>query len=252
MSLVTLLTPTGGRPEAWALCQKYMARQTYTGPTQWIVINDCPDQPLVDSSFVQAAKHIKQEIYMADKPWIREMDGVKYNINTQRFSMDQAIRHVKGDYVFIIEDDDWYAPNYLESMLFLLQKYDVVGQGNSHYYNVKERKFKEWRNYQHTSLNETGLRRSKLKLLDRAINCGNLFFDVALWQIVFNESHNHIIFDWIGYVLGIKGMPGKFGIGGGHVPDGSFTDDKFFEKLKAMIGLADATEYIKIVQGIKK
>lgn len=251
MSLITLITPTGGRPEAFALCQKYVARQTYKGPIQWIVVNDCPDQPIVQSSFLDAAKHVKQEVYIADKTWKRTLNNEEYTINTQRYNMEQAIKYVKGDFVFTIEDDDWYAPNFLEAMLYLLQKYDVVGQGNSHYYNIKERKYKEWKNYHHTSLNETGIKASKTKLLDRAVNSGNLFFDIALWEIVFNEGHNHIIFDWLRYVVGMKGLPGKFGIGGGHTPDPTFKDDKFFDVLRSWVGVADTTEYVKIAQTLQ-
>lgn len=241
--LVTLLTCTGGRPEAFALCQKYMARQSYKGEIQWIVVTDFPNEPIQPSAFVEARKNIKMEVYFGQRPW-------EQGINTQRYNMEEGIKHVKGDLLFTIEDDDWYRADYLDSMVYLLGRYDIVGEANSHYYNIKERKFKEWRNYQHTSLNETGLRTTKLKLLDRAVNSGDLFFDMALWRIIMGENHSHLIFDWIGYVVGMKGLPGKGGIGGGHFPDASFQDDKFFEKLKSMIGLEDTQEYIKLFQGM--
>lgn len=244
LGLVTLLTPTGGRPEAWALCQKYMATQTYKGPIQWIIVDDCPDKPSLASAEIEKAPHIKQEFYISSMPW-------RPGINTQRINMIEALKHVKGDYIFVIEDDDCYMPTFLESLLFLLQKYEIVGQCNSRYYNLKERAYKEWRNYQHTSLCETGLRRSKLDLLDRAVNSGQLFFDIALWQIVYSENHSHLIFDHIGLMCGIKGMPGKQGIGGGHVPDKTFTRDPFFEKLKQWVGQEYAKAYIDIIQGKK-
>ena len=37
---VTLITPTGYRPEAFGLCIEYVWRQTYNGPLQWIVVDD--------------------------------------------------------------------------------------------------------------------------------------------------------------------------------------------------------------------
>lgn len=242
--LVTLITPTGGRPDAWILCQKYIAAQTYKGPIQWIIVNDCPDMPLPQSGDIEKAKYIKQEIYIADKLW-------REGINTQRTNMDQALKYVKGDFVFTIEDDDCYMPNYIETMLFFLQRFDVVGQANSRYYNIKDRAWKEWRNYTHTSLCETALRRDKLDLLDRAINSGQLFFDVILWQIIINERHSHLLFDHIGLICGMKGLPGKRGIGGGHFPDKTFTRDPFFEKLKAWVGPEYAKCYIDLVQAKK-
>ena len=32
--MLTLLTTTGFRPDAWKLCQRWMAAQTYTGPVR--------------------------------------------------------------------------------------------------------------------------------------------------------------------------------------------------------------------------
>lgn len=243
MSLVTLLTCTGGRPEAFNLCQKYMARQSYTGEIQWIVVTDFPNEPIQPSALVEARKNIKMEVYFGPRRW-------EQGINTQRYNMEEAIKHVRGDYILTVEDDDRYSIDYLDLMVFLLQKFDIVGEANSHYYNIKERKFKEWRNYQHTSLNETGLRANKIKLLDRAVNSGQLFFDMVLWQIIFAENHSHLIFDWNGYVVGMKGLPGKGGIGGGHFPDATFKDDRLFEVLRAWVGLEDAKEYISIAQKV--
>lgn len=163
--------------------------------------------------------------------------------------MDEAIKFVKGDYVFVIEDDDCYLPNYIETMLFFLQKFDIVGQGNSRYYNLKVRSWKEWRNHDHTSLCETAIKRCKLELLDRAVNVGQTFFDMALWEIINNEKiHSNLLFNHLGLVCGMKGLPGKIGIGGGHHQlDASWTKDPFFEKLKSWVGF----EYAKVYMGIK-
>lgn len=35
-----LLTATGARPEAWALCEQWMARQDYAGPVHWVIVDD--------------------------------------------------------------------------------------------------------------------------------------------------------------------------------------------------------------------
>lgn len=238
--LVTLITCTGFRPEAWALCQHYMVAQTYKGPIQWIVVDDCPDNPSLSSDEILKSKNIKQEFYFGPKVW---RDG----INTQRPNMDEAVKHVKGDFVFTIEDDDCYLPHYLDTMLFFLSRFDIVGQANSRYYNVKERMYKEWGNYIHTSLCETAFKAKKLDLLDRAINSGQLFFDMMLWQIVLNEKHSHLLFRHIGLICGIKGLPGKRGIGGGHFPDQTFTRDPFYEKLKEWVGPEYAKPYMQMV-----
>ena len=238
--MITLITPTGGRQEVFSICQHYMARQTFKGEMQWIIVNDV-EEPVQFSDELLQQKHIKPELYVGPKLW-------RQGINTQRYNMDEAIKHVKGDVVFVIEDDDWYAPNYIEMQLFFLSRFDIVGQANSHYYNMGERKYKEWKNYTHTSLCETALRASKLDLLDRAVNSGQLFFDVALWQIVINEKHKYLLYDHIGLVHGLKGLPGKQGIGGGHFPDGSFTRDPNVQVLKEWVGLEDLQLYLNLIR----
>jgi hypothetical protein len=42
--MVTLLTVTGGRPEAWGLCKRWMAAQTVQ-PDRWIIVDDVGDVP---------------------------------------------------------------------------------------------------------------------------------------------------------------------------------------------------------------
>ena len=38
--MLTLLTATGARPQAWAILEQLMLRQTYTGPVHWIIVDD--------------------------------------------------------------------------------------------------------------------------------------------------------------------------------------------------------------------
>jgi len=239
--LVTLITCTGWRPAAWALCQKFIARQTFKGPIQWVVVYDEPGIEPQSSPDILKCKNIKQEFHPSVKDW-------RPGINTQHFNMDEALKHVKGDYIFVVEDDDWYAPNYLETFMYLLQRFDIVGQADSKYYNIKERSWRKWGNNKHTSLCETGLKRSKLDLLDRAVNSGDLFFDMQLWNIVHGEKHSNLIFQHIGLVVGMKGLPGRVGIGGGHHQTDGFTRDPRFDVLKEWIGLEDTQEYVKIAQ----
>ena len=38
--VITLITPTGDRHEAFALCEKWIGRQSYIGQIQWVVVDD--------------------------------------------------------------------------------------------------------------------------------------------------------------------------------------------------------------------
>lgn len=86
MSL-TVLTPTGSRPEAFALCEKWMARQTYKGAIQWI----CADDGDVPTRFTMGQK----VIYRDAKP----------GVVTLADNLLAAIGHVEGEKVVVVEDD---------------------------------------------------------------------------------------------------------------------------------------------------
>jgi hypothetical protein len=241
MSLVTLITCTGGRPEAWALCQHYIARQSYKGPIQWIVVYDTPGTPPIISDEIKVCKNVQLEIYLGPKEW-------RLGINTQRYNQDLAIKYVKGDFVFVIEDDEFYKATYVETMLWFLQRYDIAGEAQSHYYNIKERCWLLMNNFTHTSLCQTAIRVSKLDLLDRATNSGQLFFDIALYEIIKNEKHNSLLFNFQGLVYGMKGLPGKVGIGGGHrdFKEQHYNKDPVFNTLREWLGV-DSKPYIDLV-----
>lgn len=201
---ITLITCTGGREEAFRLCERYMKRQTVWDSDkykiQWIVIDDCVPATLGT---------LNQEYYRGTQMW-------KEGINTQRPNMEQAFRYIKGDYILTIEDDDWYHPLYIENMVTLLQQFDIVGEGNAKYYSIKVPGFKEMGNYKHTSLCQLGIRKSVLPIFETAISGGHLYMDIDLWQKANDHHLKSCIFANENLCVGIKGMPGRDGIGVGH------------------------------------
>lgn len=38
--MLTLLTATGARPQAWAICERLMMAQDYSGPVRWVIVDD--------------------------------------------------------------------------------------------------------------------------------------------------------------------------------------------------------------------
>lgn len=231
--LVTLITPTGARPEAFNQCMYYMNRQTYKGPIQWIVVDDAePRQPMP----AKLGNNITIEYHRGPKLWTPK-------INTQRPNMDLALNHVKGEFIFVIEDDDWYHPSYLETFLWLMQRYDVVGEANNKYYAIKAKSYKEWSNLKHASLCSTGLKYSQLSILDEAINSGELFMDISFWRKCTEQQINAVLFMGLRLGVGIKQMPGRHGIGAGHNPEAQgFLSDMHMIVLEKWIG-ADVEYY---------
>ncbi len=221
MTTVTLVTPTGSRQKAFELCEKYMARQTYKGSLQWIVVDDSPKNPTKCT--------MGQEYIVGPKEW-------KPGINTQRFNMDAALPHIKGDYIFVIEEDDYYKPDYIETYLDFLKHADLVGEGDVTYYSLKVKGFKEMQNYLHASTCQTAFRKSYLPAFERALHSGEKFFDILLWNTARSLKHSYIMFHGLHLCVGMKGLPGRSGIGFGHTNTVEFTPDPQYVKLKQLVG----------------
>lgn len=206
---VTLLTPTGFRPEALALCENYINNQTYQGNIQWVIVIDEPGNLPANTTITSGTRNIKKEYYRGPRLW-------EEGLNTQRFNMEEAIKHVKGKYVLFWEDEDCYKPTYIETMLELLEHADIVGECKSKYFHLGLPGYKEMHNFRHASLCQTAIKRSVLPLVKEAVNSGEMYFDVHLWRNVQDRRIPYLLFAESNLVIGIKGMPGRTGIGVGH------------------------------------
>lgn len=199
---VFALTPTGGRPEALRLLARYIDEQTWRGPLTWLICDDVdpPSQrptPLRDG--------ITVEIIRPNWRW--------ESASTQARSMAALLDRVpEGASVIVAEDDDVYLPEHIETMLAALETAELVGQRVSLYYNVATRRYREMPGSNHASLGATALRGSALGLLRRICANGRDYIDVALWRQFTGpkallETRT---------AIGIKGLPGRAGIGVGH------------------------------------
>ncbi len=198
---LSVVTCTGDRPEAFALCERWMARQTLQ-PIQWLILDD-GTSPIF-------SRHPKQEhIYCP------EFLGPESLVKKIHYAIEQNL--IKGDAVVFFEDDDWYAPNYLEVMHARLHERDLVGEGKAIYYNVEGRWWAPHSNMKHASLCQTAVRRSLFPvLLDQCKRDTNAFIDCRFWadpravsKKVFDPEDKPLC-------VGIKSMPGRRGYGVGH------------------------------------
>lgn len=227
--LISLITCTGTRPEAFALCEKWMGRQTAfkVFPFEWIVVDDGP---------VPINCTMGQTYVRGPKQW-------EEGINTHRYNMDAALEKVRGDYIFVIEDDDFYTPEYIETMIDLMRFVPVVGEGTAKYYNLKIPGYKEMRNREHASLCQTALRSTHKDLLYKAVHSGELYFDIHLWRTVIDSKIPSILVNDTALCIGMKGLPGRTGIGAGHKKEKrDYYLDAGGRKLKEWLG-SDAQYY---------
>lgn len=221
--MLTLLTATGARPQAWAICERLMAAQDYTGPVTWIIVDDGPEpQPV---TFKRAGWTLAI---------IRPAPFWKLGQNTQARNLLKGLEVVSDDArLVIIEDDDWYAPDWLSRVAERLENSgcDLVGEPCARYYNLALRRGRQLRNGAHASLCSTAMRGPAIASFRQACLRQPTFIDLELWR---HRGSRHL-FD--GHrVVGIKGLPGRGGIGMGHRNDFRGTEDPGLTLLRQWIG----------------
>ncbi len=204
--MLSLITPTRDRPEAFDLLQRWVGAQTFRKPYQWIVVND-GSQPY--------DYRMGQEVF-------RETGG-EPGTASQKQNLLLALEHVRGNKVLILEDDDFYRPNYLERMDRMLDRYALAGEGRAAYYDVAEGRYHVWSNTEHASLAQTGFTAEALPDLAECCRGDCRLIDLELWSRFRGLKH---VFTGAGLHVGIKGMPGAPGVYRAGEPEGIPDEDR--------------------------
>ena len=232
--MIVLITPTGGRPRQFELCCNWMRKQTYKGKVFWIVIDDCV--PITSE-----IKGIFPSNWTIVKKYPRPI--WQNGMNTQGRNMKAGIDVVKClpkkdiEAIFIIEDDDYYKPIYLEEMMKRMKNFTIIGETNTIYYHVVSKRYIVSHNMQHSSLFQTAFTVDAIPTLETCY--AEKYIDILL----FKKSNNICLFSANNLSIGIKGLPGRAGIGAGHNAKYNHNPDANLSKLKELIG-ADYRYYI--------
>lgn len=224
-----LLTATGARPAAWALCERWMRAQDYRGPVRWIVVDDGPEpQPV---TFMRPGWTV--EVIRPEPFW-------EPGQNTQTRNLLAGLAVVDdGAGLVIVEDDDWYAPAWLSVAEQKLRQAELIGEVCSRYFNVATRIGRQLTNRNHASLCCTAVRGAAIDALRDSCRAGVKFVDLRLWR----EFRGRKRLFGTHHVVGIKGLPGRTGIGVGHRETFTGVADRSGRLLRAWIG-EDARVYL--------
>lgn len=221
--MITLITLTGGRQQCFSMLEKFIKAQTYivSAQTQWLVVDDCtpPTECTLGQTYIKGPR--------AWEP----------GLNTQRYNMEAAISKVKGDVVLVLEDDDFYAPGYIQAMMDHLAYSEVVGIGNAKYYNVGVPGYKYLRNYVHAALSMTAFHAKHLKILKAAVDSGEFYFDAYLWRRVMDTRIPFTMVTNNTLSIGFKGMPGRDGLTHSHREKKDYLYDTNYAKLREWLGI---------------
>lgn len=225
--MLTLLTVTGDRPQAFALCERWMARQTLK-PDQWVVVDDgiTPTACTMGQDVIR----LPAPANPCGKTFARKfIDAIKANA-------------IRGDVVAFIEDDDWYAAEHLETLTGQLGGLDIAGEAPALYYHVGARGYRQHANSNHASLCQTAIDRRLLPMLYQVAISSEAGIDLALWQAVSERRNVYAPRNGRRTCIGIKGMPGRAGLGSGHQAGNGYTPDADLNTLRGLIG-DDAEAY---------
>jgi glycosyltransferase involved in cell wall biosynthesis len=242
--MISLITCTGGRPKALELLRQCVLGQWWYGPIQWIVVNDVERD--FELSFSKD-DNSDQELFIE---YVRPNPKWEPGQNTYRRNLKEALDKVKGQYIFFLEDDEYYHSSYLSFIMASFRNYDypIVGLNHLLQYHLPTRTWLEKFRITWPALCATAIKASHLQhVYDAVEREGNT--DHMLYQIVQERGTAIHLAPNGGLVVGLKGTPGRPGITPHH-KTGYFNQDPTGAKLKQWIGSA-AEDYLSLIKGIK-
>lgn len=207
---VSIITPTGDRP--LELCAMWMFGQGFNGPVQWIVVDDGAERaPPITVRPSWKLRYIRRP----GSPKPPSVGSFVYNLLT-------GTTLVEHDLVVFVEDDDYYAPWYLQDTVDRLQNACAVGSVAQRYYHLPTQQFTRCVN-QGAALCQTAFRRSLLPEFEEACRTAlakdSRGVDALFWRTILRKPTRYTwdLHEGLG-VVGLKGGPGRPGLGLGHRP----------------------------------
>lgn len=207
--MLTLLTTTGARPVAFALCERMMARQDYAAPVCWIIVDDGEaPQPLAPM------REGWRRIVVRPRPFWRAGDNTQARNLAAGLDAAEAMAAETGEdlRIAVIEDDDHYDCRWLSTIAAALDTAELVGESHARYYNAAMRRGSYLNNAFHASLRASGLRGRAIEALRRAFATFSTYYDYKLWL---DPAPSRRLFK-TDLTVGMKGLPGRPGIAAGH------------------------------------
>jgi len=248
---VSLITPTGDRYESLKLLFKFVMNQTFFakgGLADWIIIDDgktdassravseFPESDLANLGI--QAFHIR-----ADNRGLQGAKSLAANIL-------HGLNLATATKIMILEDDDCYLPGYLEDMFFRLDSAWATGTVWQKYYHIPSRSYRVFRN-RGSALCSTGFNAALSPLMEEAakscLQTGSKGVDARFWhQVQLTDRRLDIFEPDEDLMIGIKGMPGRGGIGVGHRPK-KFRPDPKLSVLREWVGERYIDDYKQFV-----
>ena len=208
--MIALITPTGGRQKQIELCAKFMKNQTYEGKVLWIIVDD--GKVVTTNSITEDFRDNWTIIKLYPTPKWSKGDNTQARNLLEGLNVIEYFHTITA--IFIIEDDDYYCPQYLEIMTKKLEGYKLVGQRYTIYYHITARAWLENANTKHSSLFQVAFTPDLIPSFRKICKAKATFIDINFFREVDNKDI--YLFNGAPLAVGIKGMDGRAGIGMGH------------------------------------
>lgn len=234
--MLVALTPTGLRPAPLQALERRLAAAAGAGPDFWVVVDD-GDPPSATNRLVPTRHILRLPSWQPGQITLKEnlLKGLQNILQMESENLA----------VMILEDDDWYSPSYFAGVRRALRilNTEVIGAPLARYINLRSMHALECRNDSHASLSNTVVRgRGLLKLYQLCEKNADHFLDVPLWDWAIKEGTGSLLPELSPHTVGLKGLPGRTGIGIGHRPTMGY------HRPSAMNWLGeDANEYLRMV-----
>lgn len=229
--MIALITPTGARPDQIRTCAELMRKQTFDGRVIWVIVDDA--FPTTIDFIPRDFRSFWDIVKLYPQPhWIPGQNTQGRNI---RVALDFIMKNYDSqsiDGVFVIEDDDWYSVEYLEKMIKHLDGFQAGGETHTIYYNLAISQWVMNQNDVWSSLFQTAMTMDVLPVFRTFL--AEKFIDYAFFH-AFDGRTN--LFRDGNLAVGMKGQPGRAGIGAGHGRQRCMVDDADHRKLRQLIGI---------------
>jgi len=231
MNHISIITPTGDRLEGIQNLGMFLLNQTLENVLiEWVVVDDGETQACAKALAELGESALANRgisVFYVRRKFVRSDQGPK----SLARNVLEGLKVISAPRLLIMEDDDCYREWYLEEMFSRLQKAQMVGPLFQKYYHLPSMTYRIYRN-RGSAFCSTGICEAAYPLLIEACRTGlqgSKGIDAKLWQLGEKGGYSQDIFSpEKDPVIGIKGLPGRRGIGVGHKAQGYTPDPEGF------------------------
>lgn len=198
--MIAAMTASGGRPVCLGLCRQMMSAQTV------------PVEHLIDEDeTIPIAPHLRMLIERA------------LDFGAERF--------------YVVEDDDWYGPRYVEMYEHVFRSHPwvwYVGSSRTRYYHLPSRGYVSMRHDGRSSGCSTAFTREGAEQMLAVLGSASAYPDLDMWRVAATTGRAYLFDEPT--MVGMKGLPGRAGYTQGHNPAVPRPIDKDGSVLRSWVG----------------